>query len=369
MLRKILVVSQFTVSIALLIATLVIHNQLDYLQNKRLGFDKEHVVIISDWDQHLKSTYDSFKRELARDPRILHVAAGTSPNHTGGYFVTVSSEETEDKWQLRIVDGDFDYPETLGLTFISGDSFSKERVNDSTTIFIANELAMRRLQGEEPGKTSFEFWAGKGPIVGVVNDFHMRSLHQPLEPMLVQLRSGYSRNILVRIAPHDVPGALAAIERTWKTFASNHPLSFAFLDDELDALYHAEQRLARIFGVFAGLVIFVACLGLFGLVALTAEQRTKEIGIRKVLGASITSIVFLLLRNFFVLLLAALVVATPLAYFAVSRWLEGFAYRINLGVGTFVLVGMLVLIIALVTLSYQAIKAALSDPVKSLRYE
>ena len=368
-LRKILVVSQFTVSIALLIATLVIHNQLDYLRNKRLGFDKEHVVIISDWDQHLKSTYDSFKRELARDPRILHVAAGHPPNRTGGMTLNYISKEQGEEWHLRIVNGDFDYPETLGLTFISGDSFSQERVTDSTTIFIANELAMRRLQDKEAGNTSFEFWGGKGDIVGVVHDFHMRSLHQPLEPMLVKLRSGYGRNILVRIAPNDVRSALAAIERTWKTFASNQPLSFAFLDDELDALYHAEQRLARIFVVFAGLVIFVACLGLFGLVALTAEQRTKEIGIRKVLGASTMSIVFLLLRNFFVLILAALAVASPLAYFAMSRWLDGFAYRINLGVGTFVLVGMLVLIIALVTLSFQAIKAALSDPVKSLRYE
>ena len=368
-LRKTLVVFQFTASIVLLIVSIVMYNQLDYLRSKPLGFDKEHIIVISDWDRQLRSNYESFKQELTRDPRIRHVAAGHSPNRAGGMLSGVTSEETQEVRVLRIVTGDFDYPEALGLTFISGESFSEEKVTDSTTIFIANELAMQQLQGEESGEALFEFWAGQGPVVGVVKDFHARSLHEPIEPMLVQLSPGYGRSILVRIAPNDVRGALATIEGTWNTFTSGQPLAFSFLDDELDAFYQAEQRLARIFGIFTGLVIFVACLGLFGLVALTVEQRTREIGIRKALGASIMSIVSLLLKDFLVLVLAALVVATPLAYFAVSRWLEGFAYRINPGVGTFLLVGVLVLIIALMTLSYQALRAALADPVKSLRYE
>ncbi len=368
-LRKTLVVFQFTASIVLLIVSIVMYNQLDYLRSKPLGFDKEHIIVISDWDRQLQSSYESFKQELTRDPRIRHVAAGYPPNRAGGMFLGVTSEETQEVRVLRIVTGDFDYPETLGLTFVSGESFSEERVTDSTTIFIANELAMQHLQADESGEAAFEFWAGKGPVVGSVKDFHMRSLHEPIEPMLVQLSPGYGRTTLVRIAPNDVRGALAAIEGTWNTFTSGQPLAFSFLDDELDVFYQAEQRLARIFGIFTGLVIFVACLGLFGLVALTVEQRTREIGIRKALGASIMSIVSLLLKDFLVLVLAALVVATPLAYFAVSRWLEDFAYRINLGVGTFLLVGVLVLIIALMTLSYQALRAALADPVKSLRYE
>ena len=368
-LRKTLVVSQFTASIVLLIVSIVMYNQLDYLRSKPLGFDKEHIVIISDWDRQLQSNYDSFKYELTRDPRIRRVAAGHPPNRSGGMFQTYTFEETQEKWLVRIVTGDFDYPETLGLTFISGESFSEEKVTDSTTIFIANELAMQQLHDEESIEASFEFWAGKGPIVGVVRDFHMRSLHEPIEPMLVQLSPGHGRDILVRIAPNDVRGALAAIEETWNRFTSDQPLAFAFLDDELNVSYHAEQRLARIFGIFASLVIFVACLGLFGLVALTAEQRTREIGIRKALGASVMNIVSLLLKDFLVLVLTALVVATPLAYFAVSRWLEGFSYRINPGAGTFLLVGVMVLIIALMTLSHQALRAALADPVKSLRYE
>lgn len=368
-LRKTLVVSQFTASIMLLIVSIVMYNQLDYLRSKPLGFDKEHIVIISDWDRQLQSNYESFKHELTRDPRIRRVAAGHPPSNSGGISLSYFLEDTQEEVSLRIVRGDFDYPETLGLTFISGESFSEEKVTDSTTIFIANELAMQQLQDDESGETSFEFWAGKGPVIGVVRDFHMRALHEPIEPMLVQLSRGYGRTILVRIAPNDVRGALDAIEQTWNTFASDQPLAFAFLDDELDVFYQAEQRLARIFGIFAGLVIFVACLGLFGLVALTAEQRTREIGIRKALGASVMNIVSLLLKDFLVLVLAALVVATPLAYFAVSRWLEGFAYRINPGAGTFLLVGILVLIIALMTLSHQALRAAMADPVKSLRYE
>ena len=180
--------------------------------------------------------------------------------------------------------GDFDYPEALRLTFKAGQSFSDGRHQAQQTIFLMNERAVARLHLDNPLQEEFDFWGGRGPVVGVVEDFHMRSLHEPLQPTLIRLEPGHNPNILIRISP-DVPGALAAIEQAWSTFAPSQPLLFSFLEEDLEAFYQAEQRLAHVFLVFASLAILIACLGLFGLVAFTAEQRTKEIGIRKVLGA------------------------------------------------------------------------------------
>ena len=367
--RKILVSAQFTVSIALIVVTLVIQSQLDFLRTKHLGFDKEHIVVIHDWDGELRSAYSSFKNELTANPQILRVAAGSSPSRSGGYFVPLDSDRTDNESLLRLVTGEFDYPEALGLSFVSGESFSTDRMTDSTTAFIANELAMRRLRREDPAVASFSFWAGRGPIIGVVEDFHMRSLHDPVEPMLIMLDPGYSRTILVRVAPGQVRAAIAAMEQTWSTFAPGKPLAFTFLDEEINAAYQAEQRLAGIFRIFAGLIVLVSCLGLFGLVALTVEQRTKEIGIRKVLGASVPDVVVLLVKDYAVLVMVALVVASPIAFVAMRRWLDSFEYRIELGAGTFAAVAIMTLLLLVATVSIQTVRAALADPVKTLRYE
>ncbi len=366
--RKGLIVAQFTCAIGLLIATAVIFQQLTHLRTKRLGFDKEHVVVVSDRGRALRTSYGSFKDELLRSPHVVSVASGQSPDKDGGYFINAGSDENV--LRLRLVGVDFDYAETLDLNFLAGEPFSTTRQTDSTLAFVANEQAVAALGWEDPvGNIFNRFWQGEGAVVGVVEDFHMRTLREPIQPILLMLEPGYSPTLLVRLEAGGVATGLEDLQNSWSRFVPDRPLFYSFLDDQLAALYQAEERLAQIFGLFALLAIFVACLGLYGLAAFTAERRTKEIGIRKVLGASVSGLVALLSTDFLKLAGMAFVIAAPIVYFAVQTWLQGFAYRIELGPWVFIGAGALALMIALVAVSYQALRAALADPVEALRSE
>ena len=268
---------------------------------------------------------------------------------------------------------DEDYLETLGMELMAGRSFSRERASDSAAVLI-NQTAARQFglaDDEAVGKRVLapdrdEEWS---TIIGVVKDFHTLSLHDPVEPVVLFYYWARPRNILVKIDGRDVPAALAHIEKTWAQHLPDFPLTYTFIDQQYGALYRAEERLSRVVNTFAGLAILVACLGLFGLAAFSARQRTKEVGIRKVLGATVSSIVVLLSKDFLRLVAIAFIVAAPLAYLAMQKWLESFAYRIDLGAGLFLVVGGLALLVAVVTVSYQAGRAALANPVQSLRYE
>lgn len=372
LLRKGLVVLQFTICIALVAGTFVIYNQLRYMKQKPLGFEKEHIVVLPNL-RAVQPTYDleTIKQELRQHNGIRSVAAARyAPTRVPPNFNPVFAEGRSEETLVLLHPVDTDYVEALGLNVVEGRNFSRTFASDSSAIII-NEAAAHRFGWIESVGKEITEGTIKGHVIGVVKDFHYQSLHQAIEPSVFFFpnTSRSFRELIIRLNPGNVSGALTFLEAKWKTFAPEEPFDYFFLDESYNALYQAENRLRQLIGTFAGIAVIIACLGLFGLAAFTAEQRTKEIGIRKVMGASIASIVFLLSKDVLQLVLIAILIATPLAYFMMSRWLESYAYRINMGVDTFLVAGILAVTIALLTVSYQAVKAASANPVNVLRYE
>ena len=371
--RRVLVVFQFVLSIALLCSTLVIQRQLSYLQEKDLGFDADQVLIVEANNPDLYSQRHLFKRLLMQEAGVLNVTVGTG--YPGGFHDATTIELTgqDQPIRMRTAFVDFDYTETYGLNMIAGRDFSEEFASDSTQVLILNERAVEELGlsiDEVIGLEGRLPMFGNEPrrVIGVVEDYHFLSLHSEMEP-LVMSTAFWGRRIGIKAQAGQIPEVIAALEKTWNTVAPAYPFTFEFLDDRLNEQYTSEIRQGNLFGLFAGIAIFIACLGMFGLVTFASSLRTKEIGIRKVLGASISNIVALVSRDFLVQVAIAVAVATPVAYFAMQRWLESFAYRIDLGLGIFVLGGVLAVVVALGTISVQSIKVALSNPVDALRNE
>ncbi|HMB91401.1 MAG TPA: FtsX-like permease family protein, partial [Rhodothermales bacterium] len=385
-LRKGLVVFQFVISCVLIVGTTIIYRQLDFLQNTRLGFDEEHVVVVELPNQNNEGTrnYEALKERWLRNTNVLAVTAtsGIPPNTEGLYdFPVVLREGRVDSLRMATLTIDSDFAEAFNVEIVAGRDLSTERGVDATEGFLLNERAVQRLGLTNPMNqeiTLYNYTNGATPVtgrvVGVVKDFHYRSMRHQIEPILfytlpADVRVTYYSYLSVRINPNQLQETLAFLEREWQAFQPDRPFSFSFLDEQFDAVYRAEQRLGTLVGYFALLTIFVACLGLFGLASFMAEQRTKEIGVRKVLGASVSQIVVLLSRDFLVLVGIAFVVAAPLAYVAMHRWLDGFAYRVDISAGVFLLTGLTALGIALLTVSYQSVKAALTNPVHALRHD
>jgi putative ABC transport system permease protein len=387
--RKILVVLQFTISVVLIIATLVVYNQLHYISTKRLGFDKEQLIIIP---QRMGPKAAAFKQELLRFSGIENVAF-SSWNPKQGFGGMSSMDDPKHPGQditFDFISADYDFINTLGMELVEGRNFSAEHpVDDGRYIdslskdakgddwmnaismqsIILNETTVKRLGLQSPVGQQLQLPALQGTVIGVVKDFHGKSLHHEVKPVVISAYAEYGGNGFIRVRPNNIPAALSYIEKQWKTFFPRQEFEFAFMDDYLQQLYMAEQRLSKLFGVFAFLGISIACLGLFGLATFTAEQRTKEIGIRKVLGAGIADIVALLSKDFIKLVLLAFLIASPLAWYLMHQWLQDFAYRIDISPWIFLLASVIALLIALLTVSYQSIKAALANPVKSLRSE
>ena len=390
--RKVLVVTQFCIGIVLILGTLVIYDQLHFVRAKDLGFEKEQTVVISarmygHAPEPLPS--ESMQQAFSAHAGVLQAAAtanvpGTNPRQAFFFLEGMTSQDdmTRTEWNLYTVD--YDFVETMGFEVIEGRSFSREVPADETRAFLINEAALR-----EARKMAGSIWdapidkkldrysrvrsawiLGKpGRIIGVVRDFNYQSLHHQVAPLVMQLNPGRRDQFVVRLGSGDLPATLAHLEATWKAFIPDRPFEYYFLDAAFDRLYRAEQRTATLLGIFTGLSLIIACLGLLGLAAATAEQRTKEIGVRKALGASLTDIVVLLSKGFAGLVLLAFVIAIPLAYFGTTWWLDNFAYRIEISWGIFLTAGLAALGIALLTVGYQAVKAAMADPVESLRYE
>ncbi len=375
LLRDGLVVFQFAISIGLIAGTLVVYNQLNYVRTKTLGFDKEHVVVIQR-AQELDDQTTAFKQELLTHSAVVSVSSVSSMpggliGQTAYQPEGASGNET---FIMAPVFADFDYARTLGMEIALGRDVSRDFATD-TTVYLINEAAVKALDWEDPlGKHLVQIGATQsgafnGEVVGVLKDFHFASLHQEIGALTVRVFEGPLPFIAVRIRPDDIPGVLSFMEEKWRTFAPDQPFEYSFLDQDFDALYQAEQRLGKIFIAFAIFAILIACLGLFGLASFTAEQRTKEIGVRKVLGASVPQLVVLLSKEFTLLVVIAFVIAAPLSFFAMKDWLAAFAYHANIGLEIFVLAGVLALVIAWLTVSYQSIRAAMANPVDSLRYE
>ncbi|MGB2905768.1 MAG: ABC transporter permease [Candidatus Aminicenantaceae bacterium] len=373
--RNLLVVFQFTVSILLILSTVVVRNQLHYIQNKEMGYSRDHIVVVRPRDTNLQQQLEALKTELKNHPDVLSVAASSSlPNHV--------SSQTNAKWPgkpedlrvpIYVCDADYDFLDVFDLKLAQGRNFSREHVSDAKGAFLLNEAAVQAIGVDAPLGMNFNRWGNEEPagqIVGILKDFHMHSLHQEIKPMYVflDLERDY-RNISIKIRGERIPSTLAHIEETMLTFSPKYPFEYSFFDEVFDRAYRAEQRIEGIFSTFALLTVFIACLGLFGLSSFTAESRTREIGIRKVLGASSPSILQLLSRDYVKKVLIANVLAWPLGYYAMYTWLQNFAYRIDLGVFPFLGASLIALLIALLTVSFQTFRAAAANPADSLRYE
>jgi putative ABC transport system permease protein len=373
-LRKILVVFQFAISVILVIGTLVVFAQMHFMKEKSLGFNKEQVVAlkISAGDTSLNKRLPAVKQELLQNPNIKKTSLVEEiPGHKTGtllFFIDRNGKPEEKGINFNFVD--HDALQMLEIPLIKGRYFAKDFGADDTAAFIVNEAAVKFLGLKEPIGQVMENGLGyRGKIVGVVKDFHYASLQNKIEPLVLMKKTSPGGFLLAKLSGNNISETLAFIEKKWKDFSPKYPMEYFFLDQEFNKQYVKEEKLLTIFSYFSGLTIFIACLGLFGLSSYTAEQRTKEIGIRKVNGASATDITLLFVRDFMKLVLIALVIAWPVSYFMMNKWLENFAYRTSLPIWTFAFAGLLAVLIALITISYQAINASLKNPVKALRYE
>ncbi len=374
-LRSTLVIVQFTISIALMVGTIIVHQQLSYVQNKALGFDKEQVLVVDNAWLLRGEQARSFKTSLLNTTGILSASyANTIPGKDIGNSAFLPEGGDPSKpvllWHIWT---DFEFIPTLKIALQEGRNFSSQFTTDSTHAVLINAPAAKLLGYENPvGRKVTAFFGQKEmrpmEIIGLLKDFHFESLHQPIRPLVLRVTQGGATYLLLRVQGA-LPEIIRAVERQWASFTGGQPFIYFFLDEELRARYATEQTVGKVFGTFSGLGIFIACLGLLGLATYATEQRTKEIGIRKVLGANVPSIVSLLSQEFVKLVLIANLVAWPVAYYAIRRWLENFAYRIELGLSAFLLAASLALMIALLTVSYHALKAALANPVEALRYE
>jgi putative ABC transport system permease protein len=369
-----LVVIQFSISIALIVGSVIIFNQLNFMKHKKLGFNKERIVVIRVADRNMRQSIETIKENLKSYSGISNVALANYLPGQGFWMKVIVPEgseldQTETIGRIRI---DSDFISTMGIKLVAGRNFSPQLSTDQSDAIIVNETAARQWGWNDPiGKTIqvIEEKAYTKKIIGVVRDFHVESLHKKIEPVFFEFSPSSFRYICIKIRSDNIPNTIRYLEKTLKQIDPMLPFDYTFLDEAFDRKYKAEEKLGKIFSYFTLLAIFIACLGLFGLASFTAEQRTKEIGIRKALGASITGIIMLLSKEFTKWVLLANIIAWPIAYVAMNRWLQNFAYRINMGLGTFILAALLALIIALLTVGYQAIKTARANPVESLRYE
>ncbi len=369
--RQGLVVTQFGLSILLIVGTIVVYRQVSYIQTKNLGFDRENLLSVI-LEGQLLLKYPLLKQELQRMPGVGSVSRMTGSPHAIGNStsgVDWPGKDPSVKIEFMQAAMGYDMAKTLGLKIIEGRDFSPLFATDSTA-YIINEEAARRLGYQNPVDKPLTFWGKPGKIIGVVENFHFTSLHEPIQPLILRLNEEINwGNLLVRTEPGQIKLVLGHLETLCRKLNPKFPFTYRFVDQEYENLYKSEQVVGKLTTYFACLAIFIACLGLFGLVAFTAEQRTKEIGVRRVLGASVASVVVLLSGGFLRLVLISIVLASPVAWWASHKWLEGFAYKTDMTWWLFAVAGLLAIGIALVTVSFQSIKAALIDPVKSLRAE
>jgi putative ABC transport system permease protein len=367
--RNILVVFQFAISAALIVSTITISNQLRYIQNKKMGFNKDYVVTSKIGDQGLRENNSPLKTELMNYPNILAVSTSSGLLTDIGWGVGPDWEgKPQDLNPMFYKIGvDFNFLDLYEMDILAGRKFAKEYATDEIEAVLLNETALKETDWEDPIGRRFD----GGTVVGIVQDFHFEPLREVIKPIFFRVMTDDDRSFFlsVRIKCEDIPVTLAFIEKTWKEFSPDYPFSYTFVDSAIESLYRTEQRIGKAIKYFSLIAIFISCLGLFGLISFTVEQRTKEIGIRKIMGASVPKIVVMLSSDFAKLVFLANITAWPITYYFMSRWLEGFAYRTALSPWIFLLTGVMTLIIALMTIGLQSIKAATANPVDSLRYE
>ena len=375
-LRKALVILQFTLSVALIIATIVIHQQLNFSKSKDLGFDKENVIAVNiNGDKKLK--YEALRQELLQYPQVLGITASSHRPTNIGSNSGGADWEGKDPDQSLIVSMssvNYDYTETLKIPIIEGRSFSREYGSDLASgdgggAFLINQEMAKMIGKESIVNETLRFLGVEGPIVGIMEDFHFKSMRQKIEPLAMIIAPEWFNTGLIRLNPGDEDQALSIIEEVWDQVYPGLPFEYEFLDQGFDMLYRADNTIEKLVRYLAIIAIIIAYLGLFGLASFSAEQRKKEIGIRKVLGASMAHLISLLTLQFAKWVLVACAIAFPLAYYGLSKYLQSFAYRVELGAGPFLIAGALAIVITLLTVSYQAAKASLANPVNALKYD
>ncbi|MFH1853544.1 MAG: FtsX-like permease family protein, partial [Candidatus Neomarinimicrobiota bacterium] len=377
--RSILVVIQFVISVVLIIGTLTINGQLKYVKNKKLGFTSEQVLVIPNIPNNGGRDFRTLQDELSRVPGVVAIGASSRTPGRGIRKSVVFPEgfAVDEPQTVDVLIIDPGFIPTLEIELAQGRNFSADLASDTVESVIINELAATKFGWRDPiGK---RFLSPQLPgtensdpelvVVGVVKDFHIASLRMQIDPLVIFYDASELADLSIKIRTADISKTVAAIEAKWQSFHPDRPFNYFFLDDTFNNLYLGEERLGKLVLDFSLLAIFVGCLGLFGLASFSAEQRTKEIGIRKTLGASVADIVRLLSKDFVVLVIISNLIAWPVAWYALNDWLENFAYRTTLGPVTFLTAALIALVIAMLTVSYQAIKAAIANPVDSLKYE
>ena len=368
--RRMLVIFQFVLSALLVISALVVQNQIHFIKNKRLGLDKENVLYFRT-PSKAEENVQGYKDELLRIPGIEQITF-TSSNP-----LSIGAQTGDPKWEgmtaddgllFNILISDHNFINTMNVPLAEGRGFSASHATDSMS-FLINETAATAMNLDSPLGKRLEFWGVQGPIIGVVKDFHINSLHEAIGPLIIANMPEETGLTMLRIDPHRTEEVIAASQLVFKQFSTGQPFRYDFLEERYLQMYRAEQRTAKLSVWFAMIAIFISCLGLLGLSAFMAEQKTKEIGIRKILGATVLSIVGMLSKDFIKLVLISLIIALPLAWYATRQWLQGFVYHTHIEWWLFVLVGLGSIFIALVTISFQSIKAALANPIESLRNE
>lgn len=369
-LRTVLVVSQFSVSVLLIILTMVAYRQMHLIRNAELGFSREQIVHIQVNDQ-LRESHKNFKERVLQDPRILNVTYASAPPH---FLFNVNDFEWEGMDRDKEVEMEFlyvdhDYAETFDLEIVQGRDFSEEYPTDATEAYLVNESAVRFMGMTDPVGKRVSLAGREGRIIGVVKNFNHKPLIFDISPMVMGIRPSWYYDLLVKISPEDIPGSLAYIEKVFKEVSPAFPFEYHFLDDFFEMIYVPLKIMNKIFNSFTFLAVFISCLGLFGLASLLLEQRKKEIGIRKILGASTAGVMFLISKKFLKIILIANLIAVPLAYLATKMFLNLFVSRTKLDAGVVLVTVAFTFVAALITISYQVIKTALADPIDALRYE
>lgn len=375
-LRKALVVFQFTLSITLIAGTMIVYFQMSHLLDKDLGFDKEQMLVVDyNYDGEVNAKSEVLKAELDKNPSILSVAFSRSV--PGSYFPHAGTEIEAPDGEMRsiaqpIFQVGMDFITHFGLKLVAGRTYSRAHPSDSSQALIINEATARQYGYTNPADAvgkKFRQWGREGTVIGVVKDFNFESLHRNIAPLTLPFEPYASRYLSIKVKSENIGETIKAVGEVWRRLVPHRPFLYSFLDDDFNKQYQADFMFRRLFTTFSCLAIFIACLGLLGLATYTAERRTKEIGIRKVLGADLKSIVTLLSKDFLMLVVIAIVLATPLSWYAMNKWLEGFAYRMEIHPWIFILAGCVALFVAVVTISYQSIKSAVMNPVSSLRSE
>jgi putative ABC transport system permease protein len=382
-LRHGLVVVQFSLSALLIVSAIIVYQQVNYLHHKDLGFNKEEIMFFPMQGDKMFREYDAFKNELQRTPGVSSVSIGygyPGDIFAGDEIIVPRNGQKETHGATHLL-GDYDYIKTLGLQLVSGRDFSKEITTDLNEAYIINETAVKELGFQSPEKAlgqqlMWHPWEATNPdsmkigrVIGVVKDFNYKSLYDKMEVAILHIYPAANWKVAVKIKSENLQSSVSQVKKVWNQFSPEYPMDFKFMDENFEKMYKSEEKLMTLVWIFTAIAIFVGCLGLFGLSAYAAERRTKEIGIRKVLGASVNGIVFMLSKDFLKLVMVALLIASPIAWYFMNQWLQDFPFRIVINWWVFGMSAIVVLLIAILTVSTQAIRAALSNPVKAIKAE